>query len=79
MRTTIAQIIGKIESELGRKSLLPPAVAAERNGVPPLEIRKPGVLVTSEIVKASRDELDHPLLWSAIAYTYDASDPAPGG
>jgi hypothetical protein len=51
------QTIGKVVSELARKSLRPPAASAERNGVPLLPVRKPGVLVTLEIVNILRDEL----------------------
>ena len=51
------QSVGKIVSELARNSLRPPAASGERNGVPLLPVRKPGVIVTPEIVNALRDEL----------------------
>jgi len=51
------QTIGKVVSELARKSLRPPVATAERGGVPLLPIRNLGVLVTSEIVNARRDKL----------------------
>jgi len=51
------QTIGKVVSELARKSLRQPVATAERGGVPLLPIRKLGVLVTSEIVNARRDKL----------------------
>jgi hypothetical protein len=50
------QTIGKVVSELARHSLRPPAALTERNGVPLLPVRKAGVIVTSEIVNALRDE-----------------------
>jgi hypothetical protein len=50
--------IGEVVSDLARRSLQPPATALrERNGVPLLPSRKTGVIVTSEIVNALRDEL----------------------
>ena len=51
------QTVGKVVSELARKSLQPPAASAERNGVPLLPVRQAGVVVTPEIVNALRDEL----------------------
>ena len=51
------QTVGKVVSELARKSLQPPAASAERNGVPLLPVRQAGVIVTPEIVNALRDEL----------------------
>jgi len=51
------QTLGKIVSELVRDSLRPRAVSSERNGVPLLPVRKPGVIVTPEIVNALRDEV----------------------
>ena len=48
--------IGEVVSELGRRSLWPPAALAERNGIPLLTARKKGVMVTPEIVNALRDE-----------------------
>lgn len=50
------QTIGKVLSEFARKALHPPAPASERNGVPLLPVRKAGVIVTSELVNALRDE-----------------------
>jgi hypothetical protein len=51
------ETVGKIVSELARRSLRPPLrVGAERNGVPLLPVRKAGVIVTPEIVNALRDE-----------------------
>lgn len=49
--------IGEVVSDLARRSLRPPAAPAERNGVPLLAVRKPGVIVTAEIVNALRDEI----------------------
>jgi hypothetical protein len=49
--------IGEVVSELARRSLRPPAELAERNGVPLLSVRKPGVIVTQDIVNSLRDEL----------------------
>ena len=51
------QSVGKIVSELARHSLRAPMAAAERNGIPLLPVREKGVIVTSEIVNALRDEL----------------------
>jgi hypothetical protein len=51
------ETVGKVVSELARKSLRPPKAARERNGVPLLPVRKPGVIVTPESVDALRDEL----------------------
>jgi hypothetical protein len=50
------QTVGKIVSELARRSLQPPVVGTERNGAPLLPVRKAGVIVTPEIVNALRDE-----------------------
>jgi len=49
--------IGEVVSELARCALRPPAELAERNGVPLLPLRRPGVIVTAEIVNALHDEL----------------------
>jgi hypothetical protein len=49
--------IGEVVSDLARRSLKPPRAAKEGNGVPTLPVRKPGVIVTPEIVNALRDEL----------------------
>jgi len=55
------ETLGKVVSELARKSLRRPSVhRAERNGVLLLPVRKAGVTVTPEIVNALRDES----LWS---------------
>jgi cysteine sulfinate desulfinase/cysteine desulfurase-like protein len=51
------QSVGKIVSELARHSLRAPMAEAERNGIPLLPVREKGVIVTSEIVNALRDEL----------------------
>jgi hypothetical protein len=51
------QTVGQVVSELARKSLHPPAASKERNGVPLLPVRRPGAVVTLEIVNALRDEL----------------------
>ena len=51
------QSVGKIVSELVRHSLRAPMAAAERHGIPLLPVREKGVIVTSEIVNALRDEL----------------------
>ena len=49
------QTVGKIVSEMARRSLRPPAAGAERNGVPLLPVREAGVIVTPEIVNGLRD------------------------
>ena len=51
------QTVGRVVSELARRSLHPPAAAAERNGVPLLPVRRPEAIVTLDIVNALRDEL----------------------
>ena len=51
------QTVGKVVSELARNAMRPPAASRERNGVPLLPVRKPRVIVTTEIVNALRDEL----------------------
>jgi hypothetical protein len=51
------QTVGRVVSELARKSLHPPRSAAERNGVPLLPMREPDAIVTLDIVNALRDEL----------------------
>ena len=51
------QSVGKVLSQLARNSLTPPISAKERNGVPLLPVRRPGALVTLEVVNALRDEL----------------------
>ncbi len=48
--------IGEVVSDLARRALRPAAAPAERNGVPLLAGRKPGVIVTLEIVNALRDD-----------------------
>lgn len=50
------QTIGEVVSELARNSLRPPSLSAERNGVPLLPVRRPGAIVTLDIVNALRDE-----------------------
>jgi hypothetical protein len=51
------QAVGKVISELARKSLRPPSASGERNGVPLLPVRKLGLIVTPEIVNAIREEV----------------------
>ena len=51
------ETVGKVMSELARHALHPPAAARERNGIPLLPVRKPGTLVTLDIVNELRDEL----------------------
>lgn len=51
------QTVGKVVSELARSALRPPTASGERNGVPLLPVRKPGVIVTPEIVNGLRDEV----------------------
>lgn len=51
------QTVGRVVSELARKSLHAPRTAGERNGVPLLPVREPGVTVTLDVVNALRDEL----------------------
>lgn len=48
--------LGEVVSELARTALRPPATSSERNGVPLLAVRKPGVIVTPDLVNALRDE-----------------------
>ena len=50
------QTIGEVLSDLARRSLRPGKALSERNGVPLLPVRNPGVVVTLEIVNALRDE-----------------------
>jgi len=52
-----SQTVGKVVSELARSALRPPAASGERNGVPLLPVRKPGAIVTPEIVNRLRDEV----------------------
>jgi hypothetical protein len=47
---------GEVVSELARRSLRPPEGTAERNGIPLLPVREPGVIVTPEFINAIRDE-----------------------
>ncbi len=49
--------LGKILSDLARRSLGRPKPGFERNGIPLLFSRADGPLVTLEIVNALRDEL----------------------
>ena len=49
--------IGEVVSTLARRSLRPASDIGERNGIPLLSVREPGVIVTPEIVNALRDEL----------------------
>jgi hypothetical protein len=51
------QTIGKVVSELARKSLRSATASGDRNGVPLLPVREPGVIVTLEIVNGLRDEV----------------------
>jgi hypothetical protein len=51
------QTVGQIVSELARKSLLSPAAATERDGIPLLPVRRPDAIVTLDTVNALRDEL----------------------
>ena len=51
--------IGQVVSDLARRALRPPVEMVEmveRNGIPLLAVRAPGVIVTAEIVNALRDE-----------------------
>jgi hypothetical protein len=48
--------VGQVVSDLARKSLRPPAVSTERNGIPLLPVRRPGAIVTLDIVNALRDD-----------------------
>ena len=50
------QTIGQIVSELARTALRPPAAPTERNGITLLPMRRPGAVVTLDIVNALRDE-----------------------
>lgn len=56
---TIAQqtnkTLGKVISDLARRSLQPPAELTERNGIPLLPRRGAGVIVTPDMVNALRD------------------------
>lgn len=49
--------LGEIVSDLARRSLMREAPAKERNGIPLLPLRQPGVIVTPELVNRLRDEL----------------------
>lgn len=49
--------IGKVVSDLARRSLRQPVALGERNGIPLLPMSAKGVIVTSDIVNALRDEL----------------------
>lgn len=49
--------VGEVVSELARSSLRPPANRRERNGILLLPVRRPGVVVTHDMVNALRDEL----------------------
>jgi hypothetical protein len=51
------QTLGKVVSELARNSLRPPVAATQRNGIPLLPVRRPGAIVTLEVVNALRDEM----------------------
>jgi len=51
------QTLGQVVTELARKSLRPPAISTERNGIPLLPVRNPTAVVTLDIVNALRDEL----------------------
>jgi hypothetical protein len=51
------QTVGKVVSDLARTSLRPPTASGERNGVLLLPVRKPGVIVTPEVVNTLRDEV----------------------
>lgn len=59
------QTIGKVVSELARKSLRPPALSRERNGVPLLPVRQPNAIVTLDIVNTLCDDA-RDLLMDAI-------------
>ena len=48
--------LGQVVSDLARKSLRPPVASAERNGIRLLPVRKPGAIVTLDIVNALRDD-----------------------
>jgi hypothetical protein len=48
--------IGEVVSDLVPRSLRPPADVAERNGIPLLAAREPGVTVTPDLVNTLRDE-----------------------
>ena len=48
--------IGEVVSELARAALRPAAIGGERNGLPLLPVRTPGVAVTPDLVNALRDE-----------------------
>ena len=49
--------VGKVISDLARRSLVRPASGASRNGVPLLPVRPGARVVTLETVNALRDEL----------------------
>jgi len=49
--------IGEVVSDLARWSLRQLATPDERNGIPLLPVRAKGVMVTSDLVNALRDEL----------------------
>jgi hypothetical protein len=50
------QTLGEVVSELARSSLVPAAPATSRNGITLLPVRRPGAVVTLEIVNGLRDD-----------------------
>jgi hypothetical protein len=60
------QTVGKVVSDLARNALRLPAASGERNGVPLLPVRRPGFIVTPEIVNALRDEMSGPFLSTSM-------------
>jgi uncharacterized protein len=69
------QTIGRVVSELARRSLRPPAAAAERNSVPLLPVRRPDAIVTLDIVNVLRDESSWLLARCECPDRADRSDP----
>ncbi|HEX3883071.1 MAG TPA: hypothetical protein VHW66_10460 [Stellaceae bacterium] len=51
-----SETVGKVVSELARKSLHPTTASAERNGIRLLPVRRADAVVTADIVNALRDE-----------------------
>jgi hypothetical protein len=49
--------VGEVISDLARRSLQPPAIRGERNGIPLLAPHRGSPPVTLEMVNALRDEL----------------------
>ncbi|WP_020187298.1 hypothetical protein [Methylopila sp. 73B] len=49
--------LGAVLSDLARRSLSDVPISKTRNGIPQLPISRPGVVITTELVKRLEDEL----------------------